>query len=331
MRRHVGKAEYYRGVATMPYDLVKELCLAMAGVLIVVLVLSATLSSPDVPSVTIQSWAKADPIDFVTTASGELAGSTTVSNYGPPYNSGTGSLQTWGAFKPQAWAGVHVAVDTTNDFVLTPLQQSSSNDPVVMNALSTFTGASNDQQQKWLTNYTNALGNATASGDSVSLPNGNYGPVPALMDRMLSLGRSGALDGLLLANAHFYQTDFTKALLFMDDGTYLSGLAQQQMLTGSQWGMMNETGRYPGQAWLWLYTMWYQVFPYNSSTGALGVSSANADLAVVATMLILSLLLILVPFIPGLRDLPRLIPIHRLIWRRHYADVRRSRSAVRAA
>ena len=30
-------------------------------------------------------------------------------------------------------------------------------------------------------------------------------------------------------------------------------------LLGSQWGMMNETGAYPGQAWLWLYTFWYQV------------------------------------------------------------------------
>ena len=29
-----------------------------------------------------------------------------------------------------------------------------------------------------------------------------------------------------------------------------------------------------------------------------------------------TLLLLLVPFIPGLRDIPRLIPVHRLIWRR---------------
>jgi hypothetical protein len=24
-------------------------------------------------------------------------------------------------------------------------------------------------------------------------------------------------------------------------------------------GGMNETGSYPGQPWLWLYTLWYQV------------------------------------------------------------------------
>ena len=28
-----------------------------------------------------------------------------------------------------------------------------------------------------------------------------------------------------------------------------------------------------------------------------------------------TLLLLFVPFIPGLRDIPRLIPVHRLIWR----------------
>jgi len=44
---------------------------------------------------------------------------------------------------------------------------------------------------------------------------------------------------------------------------------------------MNETGRYPGQAWLWLYTMWCQIPPFNSATGFLGITTANADLAVV--------------------------------------------------
>ncbi len=41
-------------------------------------------------------------------------------------------------------------------------------------------------------------------------------------------------------------------------------------------------------------------------------------------MLILTALLLLVPFIPGLRDIPRWIPIHKLIWRRHYAEMRQA-------
>jgi hypothetical protein len=77
--------------------------------------------------------------------------------------------------------------------------------------------------------------------------------------------------------------------------------------------MMNETGRYPGQAWLWLYTLWYQIPPFSTAS--------NADLLVVAVMTLLSLGLLLVPFIPGLRDIPRWIPVHKLIWREHYRSM----------
>ena len=319
----IDKKTYYRGIAMAPYDLIKELSIAMVGILVVVLVLSVVLSSPDVPSVTIQSWAKSNPVDFVTTATGELAGTTGVAGYGPPYNTGNGSVQTLWFLDPQQWAGVHVATNAASDFVVEPLTQSALGDSALSAALTTYDGAASDQQNKWLTAYTTALGTATVSSDgAVVVASGDYGPVPVLMDRMLTLARSGGLDALLLTSNHFYQTDFSRPLLFLDDGGYLGNLAQAQNLTGSQWGMMNETGRYPGQAWLWLYTMWYQVPPFNSDTGFLGVSSANADLAVVAVMLVLSLLLIFVPFIPGLRDLPRWIPIHKLIWRKHYASMR---------
>jgi hypothetical protein len=320
----IDKKAYYRGVAMVPYDLIKELSIAMVGVLVFVLLLSVVLSSPDVPSVTIQSWAKSDPVDFVTTATGELAGTTGVAGYGPPYNTGSGSVQTLWFLDPQEWAGVHVPTNAANDFVLQPLAQSAVGDSALSAALATYNSASGTQQTTWLTAYSTALGAATVSSDgAVVVASGDDGPVPVLMDRMLTLARSGGLDALLLTSNHFYQTDFSRPLLFLTDGGYLASLADAQKLTGSQWGMMNETGRYPGQAWLWLYTMWYQIPPFNSHTGFLGVSSANTDLAVVVVMLVLSLLLIFVPFIPGLRDVPRWIPIHRLIWRQHYASMRK--------
>ena len=77
--------------------------------------------------------------------------------------------------------------------------------------------------------------------------------------------------------------------------------------------MMNETGQWPGQAWLWLYTLWYQIPPANSSP--------NGDIQVFAFMIGLTLLLALVPFIPGLRSIPRWTRIYRLIWRNHYREV----------
>jgi hypothetical protein len=64
--------------------------------------------------------------------------------------------------------------------------------------------------------------------------------------------------------------------------------------------------------WLWLYTLWYQVEPLKSSP--------SADLEVMLIMTVLSLLFISIPFLPGVRDIPRRIPIYKLIWREHYRD-----------
>jgi hypothetical protein len=300
---------------TVRYDLLKELTVALGIIGILMFVLAGVLSSPDVKPDTIQRWSQDDPVDFVTTATSELAGASLSAQYGPPYNSGTSSIQSFGPLHLQEWGGVHQPVDPINEFVLGPLQKASAGDPALGTQLATFSAATADKQTAWLTAYTNALANATANNGSVTVAGGDYGPVAPMMNSLLVVAQSGGLDGLLLAGAGtFYQTDYTGPLLFMGDGGHLSGLAQDQKLLGSQWGVMNETGRYPGQAWLWLFQMWYQIPPYNTA--------ANVDLLVVLTMGVLSLALLLVPFIPGLRDIPRWIPIHRLIWRRFYAEER---------
>jgi hypothetical protein len=314
------KATYDRNVRMVPFDLVKELVLATGGVLVVIVVLAALLSSPDVPATTIANWAAADPVDFVTTATSELAGSSTSADYGPPYNNNEGSVQTLWSLSPQSWAGVHTPVDPPNEFVLQPLQQAAVGNPTLTAALATFQAAGDEQKAAWLDAYSSALAEATVINEQVTVAAGDYGPTPVLMNGLLAIARSGGLDGLLLSNSEFFATDYTGSLLFMGDGGYLSGLAADQKLTGDQWGMMNETGRYPGQAWLWLYTLGYQVHPFDQEHGFLGINSANADLAITLTVGILTLLLVLVPFIPGLRDIPRWIPVHRLIWRNYYRE-----------
>ena len=315
--------EYYRGVRMAPYDLVKELALALAGLGIVVLVLAAALSSPDEPTVTIQRWAQNDPVDFVATAAGELAGTTTSAGYGAPYNN-AGGEQTWGPIAPQVWFGQRIPVDSANDFVIQPLQYAATSNPDVAAALSGWSGTAADQQQKWLTNYTDALAQANYADGKVTVADGDYGPLPAMMNALLAEGQSGSLDGLLTGSGRFYVTDYTKALLFMGDGAYLFDLAGQQNLSGDQWGMMNETGSYPGQTWLWLYTMWYQVWPFNNESGFLGLNAGNADLGIVILMTVLTAALALVPLIPVLRDIPRWVPIHRLIWKEYYSPKKRS-------
>ena len=80
----------------------------------------------------------------------------------------------------------------------------------------------------------------------------------AHMASELSLARSGALEPPGRPAA-FYGTNFTKPPLFLEDGDYFAKQAQAKGLTGSQWGVMNETGSYPGQPWPWLYTLWHEV------------------------------------------------------------------------
>jgi len=266
-----------------------------------------------VPPVTIGSWSQADPVDFVTTASAELAGQSGTAQYGPPYNSTPDAAQALGPIVPQDWAGVSTPIDTAKEFVLHPLELAATGDPTLTSALDTYNGADATQQQAWLDSYTKALGSATVENGQVTVAAGDYGPVPTLMGSLLGIARSGGLDGLLLENGRFFQTDFTRPLLFMGDGNYMSNLAADQHLTGDQWGVMNETGSYPGQTWLWLYSVWYQLPPFNTAP--------NADLVIVLIVLALTTLLALVPFIPILRDIPRWVPVHRLIWRRYYRSV----------
>jgi hypothetical protein len=307
-RRDDEAARVWRG-GYRPYDLVKEASIALGVVLALVVVLTIVFSSPDERSSTIKSWSRTDPVDFVTTAVSELDGTSGTAGYGPPYNHNDPG-QHIAFVRLQKWFGVNLAINTEQDFVLAPLR-SIYGQPALHSAIAAYESASPKQQTAWTTAYTDALSKAkVGNGDSVSMPVGSYGPVGTLMGSLLSFAQSGGLDGALLTNRQFYQTDYTKALLFMADGGVLANRAQAEQLSGDQWGMMNETGSYPGQVWLWLYTFWYQIKPFSTS--------ANADVLVMGVMGLLSLAFVLVPFLPGVRSLPRRIPIYKLIWREHY-------------
>ncbi|MDQ2907351.1 MAG: cytochrome b N-terminal domain-containing protein [Chloroflexota bacterium] len=313
------QGSYYRGLRIMPYDLIREGLIALLAVFVLAIVFAAFLSSPDEPPLTLQQYAQQNPVGFVTTAMKELTDTSIIAQYGPPYNQGTGSVQSIGPISLQQAAGVTIPIDAAHDYVLDPLAIAAQSDPQVAAALQTFTQASAKQQSAWEDAYTKALGTATGSNGHVVVAKGDDGPLPTMMDHLLTLGTSGALDGLLLRSGGFYQNDFTKPLLFLAEDALPTKAAQFNLL-GSQWGMMNETGNYPGQAWLWLYTFWYQIPPYNTSP--------NADALVLVTMGILTALLVVFPYLPYLNRLPYYLGIHRLIWREYYHDVR-ERGAVR--
>jgi hypothetical protein len=312
--------------ATRRYDIVKEGVIAIVVVGVLALALSALFSSPDDPALTFKGWATSNPNNFYATTVNELGHLSESGAYGPPYNSGDG-LNT-GPIRMQKWMGVRIPVDSAQDFVITPL--STQQQPTqVTAALSAWNAATVTQRDAWAAKYADALA-ATATDaapDGVPTqvpPSADYGPVPTLALGLLFMARSGAYDGVLMAQGNFYQTDYTKQILFLGDGSYLDDAATAAHLQGNTWGMMNETGSFPGQAWLWLYSFWYQLPQFNvdEAVNPDDYLTTHADAVIFYIMAFLTLLLLLLPFIPGLRSIPRWIPIHRLIWRDYYRKQR---------
>lgn len=290
--------------AVREYDLVKELVYACVVVGVLIVGLAAVVGSPDDAPVTLKQWATTAPSDFVATATSELGGTSGTAQYGPPYNSTPGASQTLGPIDLQSLSGARLPVDTAKDFVLGPLA-TLPQQPAEIAAWNT---ATDQQRADWSSAYSDALSKAP-DNDPAKVAEGDYGPVPGLDSALLGMAQSGSLDRVLDGGT-LAGLDHTRTELLLGDGTYFKGLADEQHLTGDQWGMMNETGNYPGQSWLWLFSFWYQIPPFN------GLS--NADLVISGIMVVLTLALMLVPFIPGVRSLPGLIPIHRLIWRDYY-------------
>jgi hypothetical protein len=308
-RPDVDAPEWKGGYA--PYDILKEGTIALVVVALLTIALALIFSSPDEHAVTIKSWSNATPVDFAQTALSELNGTSGTAQYGAPYNTASEG-QKLGPLALAKWAGARIPVNTVRDFVIDPLRALPDQPPLTQ-GLATWRRASDATRTNWVAHYTKAASQMTYANGQVVVSTTNAGPVPLFINDLTMMARSGALDQALVTQHGFYTTDYTKPLLFLSDGSYLKNLAQKDHLLGTQWGMMNETGSYPGQAWLWLYTFWYQVTPFSTS--------ANADVQVWGLMMLLSVILLFVPFIPGLRSIPRKSRVYRLIWREHYRNL----------
>jgi cytochrome b/b6/petB-like protein len=316
--RGMTQDQYYQGVKMQRFDIVKELTIMTGVGLVLMVVLASVFSSPDEKALSLRSVANDDPLGFTTIAVSELAGTSFIADYGPPYNTNSGAVQSIGPLSPQQIAGVRLPIDTAQVYVLGPL--GTVDNAALKSAMGTFSGAGADQQAKWEDAYAKALAKADGTLDQNGHLNvaadPSFGPLPTLFNALIDMARSGGMDGYLLTvDDRFYQTDFTKPLLFLSEKA-LPDRADQLKLLGNQWGMMNSAGHYPGQAWLWLYTFWYQVpgGPYNGP---------NADVAVWLTMAVLTLILVLFPYIPWANRLPQYLGLHRVIWRSHYAEIER--------
>src|SRR5260370_6245365 len=110
-----------------------------------------------------------------------------------PYNTGPGSVQSIGPLSLQQAAGVTIPIDVAQVYVLEPLSIAAQTDSQLAAALQTFTHARAQQQSTCEDAYTEAL-DTTVSNGHVVVPQGDYGPLPTMLDHLLTLGTIGTLD-----------------------------------------------------------------------------------------------------------------------------------------
>src|ERR1035438_2074819 len=231
-----------------PYDLVKEACIAVGVIALLTVVLTVLFSSPDDKPSTIAQWSRTLPVNFVTAAATELDGTSGTAGYGPPYNHNSKGVHAAFLY-PQKWLGVSHPINTANDFVIDPLK-TVPNDPTLQSAIAQYQAAPETTQKAWgeafakpLEEYAAAEEEGKAPPRTVSLDPttgavtvqaSGAGPVPTMMSSLLSLAKSGGLDGALLTGNQFFQTDYTKPLLFMADGGLLEKRAEAQHLRSEE-------------------------------------------------------------------------------------------------
>ncbi|MDA8334747.1 MAG: cytochrome B6 [Peptococcaceae bacterium] len=305
------QGDYYAGIAMKPFDLLKFMVVSFFAVFILVILLAAAFGAPYYPAVTNRQIALGDPRTFQLIAAADLAGRGDLEGYGPPYDNAVAGAQTLGFIAPAIWTyklfGVTYPVDPAQDFVLRPLSMAASLNPPLAGALAGYNGASAARRGAWANNYFKALGEA--NGDWSAIPKGDYGPVPVMLDGLRQMAVAGLLSGALDRTNRVYRYDVGRDLLFLQ-GKALHQVAGKLDLKGEQWGIMHDEGPYPGPWWLAPYSFLYQVPPWSTSP--------SGDLMAGLTMTVLFLILLFLPFIPGLNQLPRYLYIYRIIWRDYY-------------
>jgi len=303
--------EYMRGIPMKPYDLIREGVIALGIVTVAVILLAAIFGSPNAPTTRGEDVAKNHPLDFLKASTDLLSGESSLQSYGPPYTKDTDNLMKIWGFAPATVLGVTRPIDAQNDLVISPLERVAVLNKDVAAALSTWKAAPEDKQKAWTKAYSDALDKATEDSAGVTVAAGDYGPVPVMMYGMLALAKAGLLEGALTSSDQLpYVLENTKAMLFFQESADADYAGTVDML-GTQWGITHEVGNLPGPWWLWPYAIWYQLPKLKDDP--------NADAIVGTIMVVFFLVLLLAPFLPVVKHLPKWIPLYRMIWRDWYA------------
>lgn len=291
----------------VPDDFVKHLLTTLGIVTVLVLLASIFFGVPEKQPMTIKSYATQNPVAFEQMALRALDGQGQIANYGPPYNHGTGSVQT----PLQNLPGVIHPINAETDFILNPLKMAASIDPHITGTLTRFNAATPAERTRWETAYTNALNKGVYQNGQVVTAKGAYGPLPTLLNDTLALGQSGLMSGALTRNgAVDTRFDNQNYLLFLQ-GAPLQNAPATQSLQGTNWGIIHPAiNGYPAAWWMTIPTWVYQ--------WGFVANSAAPDAMALSIGLLFWVALALTPWIPGLNRVPRYLGVYKLIWGNYY-------------
>ena len=258
---------------------------------------SVFAGSPNSPRATIAATSLQDPGGAALAFTQELAGT----------SASAGNQQEFGLGRPPGEL-----------FVTGPLRSFA---PLlggnVATALAQYQAASASQQATWANNYLKALATITPPSmeggmETAMSPNyakigtlrGDFGPVPTLVRADVRLTRSGHLEQYLEGRDPGHTLHLVTIWLY--DHPKMLNDAVANGLTDDQWGMVKERDYNVGPWYLIIPAIIHVKFP-NGVTGT----------GFVLWNLLAALLFIFaLPLVPGLRSLPRLLRLPRLIARR---------------
>ena len=177
--------------------------------------------------------------------------------YGPPYNNARRG-QKLGPLPLQKWARRPASRSTARTTSSSARCRREPATPALTAALARLAGSLADQQTAWATRVRRRAGQGARRRPG---PGGR----PATTARCprwrpaSCLAASGGLEGPLTSSRHLLRRRPDPLAAAARRRRLPRGPGPRRHLGGDQWGMMNETGNYPGQPWMWLYTFWYQV------------------------------------------------------------------------
>lgn len=251
--------------------------------------------SPNYPRATIAQTSRQDPGGAALAFTQELAGT----------SSSAGNQKEFGLGPPGAL------------FVTGPL---TSFAPLlggnVPGALTQYRTAPASQQARWTGNYLKALeaitprsmGGGMETGMSpdyakINTLHGDFGPVPTLVKADVGLAQSGHLEQYLEAREPGHTLHLVTIWLY--DHPKMLNDAVANGLTDDQWGMVKERAYNVGP--------WYLIIPAIIHVKLPG--GVNGRGFVLWNLLAALIFIFVLPLVPGVRSLPRLLRLHRPIVR----------------